>query len=158
MTAAVRGYLLSITAAALLLALVQALLPQGAARRTAAMVGGLLILLTVLSPLAKLDYDSLAKSIAQLQMETETMRTGIEVGSRDLMAGIIKQRCETYILDKAGQMGLTLEVEITLSEGVDYPYPVSVTLRGAATEAQKRTLTAYITENLGIPAERQEWI
>lgn len=158
MTAAVRGYLLSITAAALLLALVQALLPQGAARRTAAMVGGLLILLTVLSPLAKLDYDSLAKSIAQLQMETETMRTGIEVGSRDLMAGIIKQRCETYILDKAEQMGLELRVEITVSSGADYPYPTAVTLQGTAAERQKQMLTAYIVENLGIPAAQQEWI
>lgn len=158
MTAAVRAYLLSIAAAALLLALVQALLPQGAVKRTATMAGSLLVILAVLSPLAKLDYDSLARSISKLQVETESLRTGIEVGNRELMAGIIKQRCETYILDKAGQMGLTLEVEITLSEGVDYPYPVSVTLRGAATEAQKRTLTAYITENLGIPAERQEWI
>lgn len=158
MTAAVRGYLLSITAAALLLALVQALLPQGAVRRTAAMVGGLLILLTVLSPLAKLDYDSLAKSIAQLQMETETMRTGIEVGSRDLMAGIIKQRCETYILDKAEQMGLELRVEITVSSGADYPYPTAVTLQGTAAERQKQMLTAYIVENLGIPAAQQEWI
>ncbi len=158
MTAAVRGYLLSITAAALLLALAQALLPRGAARRTAAMAGGLLILLTVLSPLAKLDYDSLAKSIARFQMETETIRTGIEVNSRDLMAEIIKQRCETYILDKAEEMGLKLRVEITVSSGTDYPYPTAVTLQGTAGERQKQMLTAYIVENLGIPAAQQEWI
>lgn len=155
---AVRSYLLSIAAAALLLALVQALLPQGAAKRTAAMAGGLLVLLAVLSPLARLDYENLAKSISQLQLETETARTGIEVGSRELMAGIIKQRCETYILDKAEQMGVELQVEITVSEGAGYPYPTAAVLRGAVTEGQRQTLTDYIAENLGIPAEQQEWI
>lgn len=158
MTAAVRAYLLSIAAAALLLALVQALLPQGAVKRTATMAGSLLVILAVLSPLARLDYDSLARSISKLQVETESLRTGIEVGNRELMAGIIKQRCETYILDKAEQMGVELQVEITVSEGAGYPYPTAAVLRGAVTEGQRQTLTDYIAENLGIPAEQQEWI
>lgn len=157
MTAAVRSYLLSIAAVGLLLSLVQAILPKGAAKKTAMMAGSLLLILTVLSPLARLDYDSIARSISRIQMDTETMRTGIEVGNRALMAEIIKQNCEAYILDKAEEMGLPLTVEITVSGGTDYPYPTAVTLHGAATAAQKQILAQFIAENLGIPEAEQVW-
>lgn len=157
MTEAVRNYLLSIAAVGLLLSLVQAILPKGAARKSAVMAGSLLLLLTVLSPLARLDYAGIARSISRIQMETETMRTGIEVGNRELMAKIIKQNCETYILDKAEEMGLSLRAAVTVSEGTDYPYPTAVTMEGSASAAQKQALTKFIVENLGIPEAQQEW-
>lgn len=157
MTAAVRSYQLSIAAVGLLLSLIQAILPKGAAKKTAVLAGSLLLILTVLSPLAQLDYDNIARSISRIQMDTETMRTGIEVGNRELMAKIIKQNCEAYILDKAEEMGLPLTVEITVSGGADYPYPTAVTIRGVASAAQRQALTRYIEENLGIPEAQQQW-
>lgn len=157
MTEAVKSYLLSVTAVSLLLALLQAILPNGAVKRTAALAGGLLVILAVVSPLAQLDYDSLAKSIARIQIETEALETGVSVGNRELMADIISERCQAYILDKAEQMGVMLQVEITVSQGTGYPYPTEAVLRGTVTEAQRTALTAYIAENLGIPAESQTW-
>ena len=157
MTEAVRNYLLSLAAVGLLLALVQALLPKGAVKKTAVLAGSLLLILAALTPLARVNYDDMARSISRIQMEAETMRTGIEVGNRSLMAEIIKQNCEAYILDKAEEMGLALQAEITVSGGAGYPYPTAVTLSGAATAAQKQALTQYIAENLGIPAAQQEW-
>ena len=59
-----RGYLFSLTAAALLSALVLALIPEGSVRRTVRLGCGLLLALTALSPLLKLDYDAIAKQIA----------------------------------------------------------------------------------------------
>lgn len=157
MTAAVRNYLLSIAAAGLLLSLVQAILPKGAVKKTAVMAGSLLLILTVLSPLAKLDYEEIARSISRIRMETETMRTGIEVGNRELMAKIIKQDCETYILDKAEEMGLDLQAAVTVSGGTAYPYPTAAVLEGDASAAQKQALTRFIAENLGIPEAQQQW-
>ena len=79
-----KGYLFSLTAAALLSALVLALVPEGSVRRTVQLGCGLLLALTALSPLLKLDYDAIAKQIAEIRLDTETVRTGVEVQNREL--------------------------------------------------------------------------
>lgn len=158
MSGGIRGYLLSVAAVGMLLSLTQALAVKPAVRRTVSLVGSLLLILVVLSPFVKLDIEEAARSLARLRMDTEELRTGIAVGNRALTEDIIKEKCQTYIWDKAKEMGLELEVEVTVSSGTEYPYPVAVTLRGHADEKQKKRLMRYILENLGIPAERQEWI
>ena len=92
-----RGYLFSLTAAALLSALVLALIPEGSVRRTVRLGCGLLLALTALSPLLKLDYDAIAKQIAGIRLDTETARTGVEVQNRELQARIISEQAAAYI-------------------------------------------------------------
>ena len=152
-----KQYLLSITAAALLLSLVMALLPKGRQRRVASFVGSLLLILTVIAPTIRLDPAQLAESLSRLRMEAETMRTGIEIGNREIVAGIIKEQCEAYILDKAASRGVSLLVEIRLSEEGSYPYPTGVTLRGHVLERDREALSVMIEEELGIPKDSQEW-
>ena len=95
MIAAVREYLLRLTAGAFFSALLLALLPQGRARRTAALVCSLVILLLALTPAAQLDYDALAETISRLELEKEEARTGIEIQNQELVARIISGRIET---------------------------------------------------------------
>ena len=90
-------------------------------------------------------------------MESEQLRTGVEVKNRELVAAIIKQNAETYILDKAASMNMELRAEVTVESGSGYPYPTAVTLTGSPTLEQQQTLSACIAENLAIPAERQTW-
>lgn len=154
---ALKGYLLSVCISSLLASFAQELLPKGSARRAASLIGSLIVMLAVMAPLVELDADTLAQSISELQLELETVRTGIAVTNRDIQAEIIKERCEAYILDKATAMGLTLEVEIQLSGDQTYPYPVGVTLRGQVSESERSTLSNMIAQELGIPEERQAW-
>ena len=91
-----KGYLFSLTAAALLSALVLALVPEGSVRRTVQLGCGLLLALTALSPLLKLDYDAIAKQIAEIRLDTETVRTGVEVQNRELQARIISEQAAAY--------------------------------------------------------------
>ena len=81
-----RGYLFSLTAAALLSSLVLALVPEGSVRRTVQLGCGLLLALTALSPLLKLDYDAIAKQIAEIRLDTETVPTRAETQTRELQA------------------------------------------------------------------------
>lgn len=157
MGASLRAYILRVIAASLLSALTKSLIADGGVRRIASIVCAALLFLCVLSPLAELDLDEIAQSLAQMQMQTETLRTGVSVKNRDLIAQIIKQRTQTYILDKAAAMGLTIQADVTVQQQSEYPYPWQVTLRGACTQAQKQLLTQYIEENLAIPADRQVW-
>lgn len=157
MTQALRSYLLGVTAAALLGALCMGLLPKGSIRRSLGFCCAMLLALTMIRPLLKLDSKSLAQSIARLQMQAETARTGVEVKNRELVAEIIKQSAETYILDKASSMGLEASVEVTVEGEMTYPYPAAVCITANAAEAQRKQLGSYISENLAIPAERQTW-
>ena len=157
MIEAVRGYLLRITAGAFAGAILLAALPKGTPRRVAAMLCGLLMLLLALTPLAELDYDSLAEAISRLELEKEEARTGIEIQNQELVASIISGRVQTYILDKASALGLEADVEVTVELETAYPYPSAVTVTCEASAAQKLALQTYIIENFAIPAERQTW-
>ena len=154
-----KGYLFSLTAAALLSALVLALVPEGSVRRTVQLGCGLLLALTALSPLLKLDYDAIAKQIAEIRLDTETVRTGVEVQNRELQAlsAIIKSKTEAYIWDKADEMGVALEVEVETRDLGSGPYPWRATLTGACGGEKRTALTQYIEENLAIPEARQVW-
>lgn len=157
MTEAVRTYLLSVAAAALLPAVAQAILPAGAVKRTLTFCGSLLVLLAVLSPVAKLEASDMAEALSKFHLQTEFTETGVEVRNRALMEEIIIRQCREYILDKAAAMGLSPEVEITLRDDGGWPYPAAAVLRGTASPVQKAQLTRWIEENLGIPAAQQEW-
>ncbi len=131
MIEAVRGYLLRITAGAFAGAILLAALPKGTPRRVAAMLCGLLMLLLALTPLAELDYDSLAEAISRLELEKEEARTGIEIQNQELVASIISGRVQTYILDKASSLGMQISVELEMETRAATPYPSGVTIRGS---------------------------
>ena len=157
MTEALRSYLLSVIAAALLSAVGLSLLPKGSVRRVLGLCCGMLLALCALRPVLRLDEAALSQSLARFQMQAEEARTGIEVKNRELVAEIIKQSAETYILDKASSMGLEASVEVTVEGEMTYPYPAAVCITANAAEAQRKQLGSYISENLAIPAERQTW-
>ena len=155
---ALSGYLLRLTAAAMLTALASAVTPKGGARRAAVFAGGLILILVALSPLIQLDYDQFAKYFSQLEMQADAAANGVTVTNREIVAMLITEKAETYILDKAAQLGAEVTVSVETDADGDWPYPVAVTIQGSVVETQKTALSAYIAAELAIPAERQEWI
>lgn len=155
---AVRSYLLRLTVAAFFSALVLTLIPNGLSKRAATLVCGLIMLLLALSPLVQLDEQALAAAISRIELEQEQTRTGVELRNRELVAQIISARVQAYILDKAAEMGMQLEVEITMNTDASTPYPEAVTLRGEATPAQRQKLGTYLYESYALVPERQVWL
>ena len=151
------NYLFSVAAVCLLGALLAALIPEGGARRTVRFGCGILTALVALSPLVELDYDDIAKQLAQLRLDTEAARTGVEVQNRELQARIISEQAAAYIWDKADEMGVALEVEVETQDRGSGPYPWRVTLTGTCGGEKRTALTQYIEENLAIPEARQVW-
>lgn len=154
MSHAIGKYLLSVASSAMLLSLSQAMLPKGAVRQIAGFIGGLLVILTVLSPVVSIDPDELSRYVSAFSVDMET--DGITDNSQ-ILSDIIKQRCESYILDKAKELGANLEVSIVLCEDTHYPYPVSVILKGQVTPEQKMSITEMICLDMGIAPQQQEW-
>ena len=152
-----RAYLFSLTAAALLAAIVPALVPEGSGRRCVQFGCGLLLAVTAIAPVAGLDFEAVAKQIAELRLETEAARTGVEMQNRELQARIISQQTAAYILDKADALGAALEVEVGTRDDGSGPYPYEATLRGVCSAANRNTLSRYIEQTLAIPEARQVW-
>lgn len=157
MSQGVQAYLLSVVSAAMLAAIVQTLLPKGAVRRVSTMACGIVLILVTLAPLRGMDGSAVARAIARFQIEQDEAASGVEVRSRELIAALIKEKSEAYILDMAGELGAELSVEVTVESAGAYPYPVFVRLTGHAEAESRRVMTERIEENLAIPASAQEW-
>ena len=81
--------------------------------------------------------------------------TEIEVRNRALLAQIISEQTEAYILDKAADLHANLHVEVTVGED---NLPTAVTLSGEASPYARRQIQAIIANDLGISKENQKWI
>ena len=153
-----KGYLLRLTAAAILAALFRQAAPKGSSGRAARMGAGLLVLAAALSPLGEMDTFSAARDLVESGL-TEPLDTAfLEKSNRELLSSLISSEAETYILDKARSMDFYPEVSVSTSVRKDYPVPWKVEIRGSPTEAQHLAMVKIITEDLDIPEERQEWL
>lgn len=151
---ALRSWMSTLVAVTLLLSLVQALIPEGGVRRIASFTGGLILLAVLLRPLLNVE-------LLQFRLEWEDLResmweqqVNLEEETRSALAGRIAESTAAYISDKAAEMGLDAvpcvrticrEDGVILPDRVELPIPYSA------------PLSAYIQQELGIPAERQVW-
>ena len=154
---AIQTYILRIVAVALLCGICHSFFDGKSAIGTIVhMVTGLLLAITVLSPIVKLQIDDFTGYLSGIQADTETMvADGEQAGQRE-RARIITEQCEAYILDKADSLGLTIQVQVQLTQD-DSMHPESIALQGAASPYAKSVLREYITDSLGIPEEKQIW-
>lgn len=153
----IRKYLLSVAAASLLTSFLPALLPKGKIQKVESFIGSLVLILTILSPVVKLNASSIRKAMESYQIDLQDTQRGIEKKSRGVLEELISQRCEEYIWDKAAQMGLQLEIEITVGENSDIPVPVSASMVGVCSQEDQAVLSKILEEELGIPRNKQEW-
>lgn len=150
-----RTYLLGIVAAAMAVTAASALLREGSLRRAVRLAGSVVLILVVLGPLLRESLDAFGAYLAEIEMEEDALRSGIEVENTDILTRIICRKTEAYILDKATAMGADVEVAVTMEQGEHYPYPYGVTVEGALTDAQRERLSEDMELSLAIPKERQ---
>lgn len=158
MTEEFRSYLMAIAAAAMAVSLATVLLRGKALRKALQLTGGIVLILVVLGPVVKVNLDAFGQYISGITLEQDAIRSGIEVESKDIMARIIQEKTEAYILDKAKALGAEVQVTVTVTEGKDYPYPSAATIEGFLTSTQQTMLSADLEQSLAIPKERQEFL
>lgn len=135
------------------------ILPEGGVKRVAEILCTASLILAILSPIRELDIETYALGSAKLrQMEASLSQEGQEAGER-LNRIVIEQEYETYIMDKAAELGinyLTADVEVQWSlEGLWIPYGVQVD--SDCSESSRNSLSRILVSDLGIPYERQRW-
>lgn len=77
---------------------------------------------------------------------------GQEVANEQLDA-VIRDRVCAYIEDRADIYGAEITASVALSQHI----PSEITLHGEIAPYAKRQLAAWISEELGIPKEAQNW-
>lgn len=156
MIGALREWLLSVTAAAILCALAQGLIPPGPVRRVGRLTGGLVMAAALLSPLASLKGVEPEEWLESWQPQEEVQE--LEQQRDKTMKTIIEEECSAYIVDKAAQLGAECQVEVLCApEGDGAFLPWQVTVTGDLTSVQREQLTQQIQEDLGVPPERQQY-
>lgn len=156
MMGALREWLLSVTAAAILCALAQGLIPPGPVRRVGRLTAGLVMAAALLAPLASLRGVEPEQWLESWQPQEEVQ--GLEEQRDETMKSIIEEECSAYIVDKAAQLGAECQVTVVCSsegEGVFLPWQITVT--GDLPPGQQEQLTQQIQEDLGVPPERQQY-
>lgn len=149
------GYICTVTAAALVVAILTALSGSGTMGALVKLVAGVFMALTVVSPLLKLELPDPQAWMSGFEIDGEAAAASGQALADEAYQAIIKQRTEAYILDKAARYGADLEVEVTLD---DQGIPVAVTLHGNVSPAARAALTKELALDLGLGEEVQQWI
>ena len=148
-----REWLLGIVAAALAIALAQSLTPEGTVKKVGKLVGGLVLLLAVVKPIAQVDPTALTALWTSSGYETgEATQRGEEV-----LKILIAQKTGAYIVDKGQSLGCRVtEAQVTVvGDDSGWPVPWSVVVNGDWTLEQRVELSRVIAEELAIPSARQ---
>ena len=152
---AIRSWLLSVTCAALLLALAGALMPKGLAQKVGKLTGGLVLFLAVVSPVAQVSDLDLAGWIGTCRAEAAMAAGQLEETDQELLESIIAEETAAYIERKASELGADCQALVVCQRSESgLPVPSGVTVLGELTEEQRAQLSRLIAADLAIPAER----
>ena len=153
-----KAYLFRLTAVSVLCAVVCRLSPKKGAGRITRLSAGLLILISAFAPLMQVDLMESVRNLAENGAGDPLAATEIEIAAQSLYASYIKDFAESYILDKAQELGLTLTVDVECRREETYPVPWACTIRGNISAERQEYFSSWMETELGIPRERQEWL
>ncbi len=153
----IKAYVFRIIAAAIVCSIAGCLLkdktPSG---RMVHLLCGILMSITILSPIAGISFQNLTNIYSSISLDAEQYVTDGKKAAQEDAADIIKSQTEAYILDKAKSLGLQIAVEVELDVS-NYSVPCGAVITGAVSPYAKGTLETYMQEQLGIPKENQQW-
>ena len=124
-----QGWLLGLTAAALAVSLLTAMLPKGETiRRIAGLAGGLILLLAVVQPLLRVRWEELTWRYETYQREMDRQTEAYQAAYADSLSGDIADRTAAYISEKAASLGIDcrVQVEVRTEDGLPLPYGASL--------------------------------
>ncbi len=130
-------------------------LPENTGQKLLRLVCGTVLAVTALSVLPGIALPEISGTMEAHWIQGQQIAAEGENLARQEQHRHIKERLEAYIWDKGRSLGAVLDPSVILDpDGC----PHGVTLSGKWTEQIRQTLMEYITNDLGIPEEDQQWI
>lgn len=155
----VKLWLLRVTAASLIAALADSLMPKGPVRQVGRLVCALVVLWAVVSPALELDMPGLDQAAGQLREQTGQRRQSLEQESGRMLKILIQRECSAYIVDKAEELGAVCTAQVTCAPGEGGIWlPQQAQITGELTQEQRDRLEQLIQTELGVPPQQQSYI
>lgn len=149
-------WLIGVTAAAILCALADRLMPEGSVRRVSKLAMGLVMLAALLRPLVQVEASSPLDVWADYQARTAAQAQELEAERDQAMKRIIEQEFSAYIVDKAARLGAACTAQVTCQAGENGVFlPQSTVVQGNLSPEQQEALARILEEELAIPRDRQ---
>ena len=153
-----RTWILSLTGASIIASAAKRLTPPGSVRKVTSFVCGVMLAGILLRPILILDRDELALALSEYHSSSAEIVGDWETKENELLRPFIEERCRAYILDEAKSLGLTgLDCAVHLKWRDESWVPYEITLKGNASDPQKKRLGERLDAALGVPKERQYW-
>ena len=147
-----REWLLGVVGAALAVALAQSLTPEGTIKKVGTLLGGLVLLLAAIRPVAALDPQDLAALVPDQGTWEESAS---DVGE-EMIKALIAEKTSAYIVDKGRELGVSCTVRVVVGEDPSgWAVPRSVEIVGVWSKQEREALSQAIARELDIPPQRQ---
>ena len=152
---ALRQYVTVLTAAAILCAILTSFLGEkGLSAGLMRLLCGLVMVLCVFRFDWRGKWFNLLDVTDTIRREGELAAASGELESRNAMAASIKAQTEAYILDKAAELGASVQAVVSVNEELR---PDGAVLTGNASPYVKSRLSALLEIQLGIAKEALVW-
>ena len=153
-----QGYILSVVGASLIAGVVTNLFQNSTIwGPVIKLLTGIFLTITMVTPLLNAQQTDIGSYVSNIQAEANAIVADGKNAAISDMQSIIKRDSEAYILDKAAEKGLTLTVNVEVSD-TEPLYPISVSIKGHISPYERQYLETIICSDLGIQKENQEWI
>ena len=150
-----KSWLLGIVLTSLAAGLARQLAPKGREQAVVRLVGGLLMALAILRPLAGGAWEGLELETEGIKLRGEELAGTYRKNQQETLSAIIAEKTEAYIWDKADRLGLDCTVSVSTAPGESgVPLPESAVIHGT----YSGELARCMEEEVGIPAEKQIWL
>ena len=151
------SYILSVSATGLLYGILTKLPGTGGATgRLIKLSAGIVLLFAVLQPVSDIKINDPKRWLDSIRQDAMDIVDAGTSKTSSALSDSIKKQAEAYILDKAVSLGVSLEVEIIMSEDA-LPTPAAAALRGDISPYAKAMLMQFMESELGITGDMQEW-
>ena len=134
---------------------VMTLAPDGNVKKLMNVLCSIALISNLLVSIGQFDYQTYSVELARSKQQEKAFLKSGEAVYENLNRSVIEKQYETYIGDKARDLGLAeMSISITAewgAEGIWVPYSFE-TNREYCSE-----LSEYIVTELGIPPSRQQW-
>ena len=158
MTELVRQWLLGVACTALVLAVADSLAPDGSVKKICRLAGGMALLLAAVGPVLRLDSGIIAQTLEEYRGMVQSCEDVLEAQNNLFYQTIIEESAAAYIVDKAEEMGIFCQAEVTFSYDEDgVPCPWEVTSWGDWTDGTRKALERLLEDDLGVPPQRQHY-
>lgn len=153
-----KQWLIGVTAAAMLNAVAESLMPRGMVRQIGKLTGGLVLLFAILRPICRAEEWTIAEAFAPYISDVSAYGAVPEVDDDMLIKSVIEEECGAYIQNKALEAGIECRADVRCGTQTNgYPYPTEATVKGVLTADQIEWLTELIERELDIPKEAQRY-